>query len=61
MKAFETPRISLLKLDMEDLMTASRPCSTEIVACTACYCAAVQCPNGWVCDGLECATLSDFD
>ena len=59
MKKFENPTISIQKFEPEEVMTSS--CAVEALACTACYCELVQCPNGYTCVGLECATLSDFD
>jgi len=60
MKKFETPRMSVLNLEVEDVMRTSGPCF-ETYACTACYCEVVQCGGTYECVGLVCATLSDYD
>ena len=59
MKTFEKPTISIQRLEPEGVMTASA-CFVEALACTACYCSVVQCPNGYTCTGLECAILNDI-
>ena len=61
MKKFETPRMSVLTLEVEDVLrTSAESCIVEGVACTKCYCRAVTCDPPYVCD-LVCRTLSDFD
>ena len=60
MKKFENPRMSMLKLEMEDVMRTSGLCF-ETFACKKCYCGVMQCSGTFVCDGLDCPTLSDFD
>ena len=57
MKKFEAPRMSVLKLEMEDVMRTSGMCMVEADACTACYCETVQCDSSYVCSGQVCAIL----
>ena len=33
----------------------------EIYACVDCYCTVVQCDGTYVCEGLRCPKLSDYD
>ncbi len=59
MKKFETPRMRVLKLELNDVMRTSGCFETH--ACKECYCSLVGgCPP-WTCEGLSCPTLSDFD
>ncbi len=59
MKAFKTPRMTLCRLETEELMRSST--CFEIFACVDCYCTKVVCDDVYVCDGLNCPTLSDYD
>ena len=59
MKRFEAPVMSIQKLVSEEIVRTSG--CFEIFACEDCYCTAVQCESGYVCDGLKCSTLNDYD
>ena len=60
MKKFTSPKMSVQLLEAEEIMRTSGKCF-EIFACEDCYCTAVTCGDTYVCDGLKCRTLSDYD
>ncbi len=55
MKKFETPRMHVLTIEMEDVMKTSA--CFEIFDCEDCYCTSVTCDPVWECDGLKCPNL----
>lgn len=59
MKRFEAPVMRIQKLVSEEIVRTSS--CFEIFACEDCYCTMVQCEAGYVCDGLKCPTLGDYD
>ena len=59
MKKFTAPEFTVQKLEFEGVISTSS--CFEGFACTSCYCTAVQCDGTYVCDGLVCGSLSDYD
>ncbi len=60
MKKFETPKMRVLRLEMEDVMRTSGSCGVQAKACLECYCQLVGCPDGYTCSGLVCPTLDSI-
>lgn len=60
MKRFNIPVIEIQRLDPEEIIEGKSVCF-EKYACKECYCAAVQCGGTYLCTGLVCPTLSDYD
>ena len=60
MKKFKIPRMKIQYLAPEEIMGGPSTCF-EAHACVDCYCIAVQCPDGYVCTGLNCPTLDDYN
>ena len=58
MKKFESPEMSVMKFNPEDLMRTSA-CMNEARNCLKCYCSAVTCDDGYTCD-FECTPMYDL-
>lgn len=56
MKKFSTPKMSVQRLEKEEIMRTSN--CWESFDCKECYCKAVGCDSGYVCTGLVCPCLS---
>ena len=59
MKSFKAPIMNIQKLGAEEIIRTSG-CAVEILACLDCYCTSVQCEGTYVCEGLNCPTLSSI-
>lgn len=55
MKEFKAPTMNVQKLEQEEIVSSSS--CFEVFACEDCYCTAVTCETGYVCDGLRCPIL----
>lgn len=61
MKKFETPKMSVVRLEMEDVMRTSGSCGIQGHVCLECYCSLVMCGDTYSCKGLVCPTLDDVN
>ena len=61
MKRFAAPVMNVQRLEADDIVRTSGSHCFEIFACEDCYCTSVTCADTYVCDGLKCSSLSDFD
>lgn len=59
MKKFGAPKLSVQRLDVEEIISTS--VCFEINACVDCYCTSVDCDGIFECSSLVCPTLSDYD
>lgn len=59
MKKFVHPVMNVQRLEADDIVRTSS--CFEIFACEDCYCTSVTCADAYVCEGLKCSILSDYD